>query len=87
MGIEKVKSLAQAFKQEWIMNDFIPVVNTHFAVEKKGYNFRMCCLNSLAAVMPFIPREQIVQHIIPQFIKASRDDIPNVKFCVAKIIN
>ena len=54
MGIEKVKSLAEAFKQEWIINEFIPVVVSQIAVEKKAYNFRMCCLNSLAAVMPYI---------------------------------
>lgn len=47
----------------------------------------MCCLNSLAAVIPSIPKDAITQHIIPTFLKATKDDIPNVKFCVSKIIN
>ena len=47
----------------------------------------MCCLNSLAAVMPFITKDQTSQHIIPVFLKACRDEIPNVKFCVSKIIH
>ena len=46
----------------------------------------MCCLNSLAAVMPYTPKDAITQHIIPIFVKATKDDIPNVKFCVSKII-
>ena len=86
MGIEKSALLAQNFKQDWILNEYIPLVKTHFFAEKKGYNFRMCCLNSLAAVMPYITRDQTTQHIIPIFLKATTDDIPNVKFCVSKII-
>jgi len=31
-------------------------------------------------------KDQITQHIIPIFLKATKDDIPNVKFCVSKII-
>jgi hypothetical protein len=68
------------------MTEFIPVVINHYTIDKKGYNYRMCCLNSLAAVMPYVMKDQITQHIIPIFLKATKDDIPNVKFCVSKII-
>jgi len=85
MGIQKSAILANAFKEQWIMADFIPVVSSHYTGDKKGYNYRMCCLNSLAAVMPYITKEQITQHIVPIFIKAAKDDIPNVKFCMSKI--
>lgn len=87
MGIEKSALLAQNFKQDWIMDSYIPTVSQHYSVDKKGYNYRMCCLNSLAAVMPFITKDQTTQHIIPIFVKATKDDIPNVKFCVSKIID
>jgi len=36
--------------------------------------------------MPYVMKDQITQHIIPIFLKATKDDIPNVKFCVSKII-
>tara|TARA_B110000285_G_C14839971_1_gene474893 strand:+ start:328 stop:657 length:330 start_codon:yes stop_codon:yes gene_type:complete len=68
------------------MNEYIPVVINHYTVDKKGYNYRMCCLYSLCAVMPYVMKDQITQHIIPIFLKATKDDIPNVKFCVSKII-
>lgn len=87
MGIAKSGALAAQFKQEWVMNEFVPVVTNHYNVDKKGYNYRMCCLNSLAAVMPYILKDQITQQVIPIFLKATKDDIPNVKFCVSKIIN
>jgi serine/threonine-protein phosphatase 2A regulatory subunit A len=87
MGIIKSASLAAQFKQDWIMTEYIPVVANHYSVDKKGYNYRMCCLYSLSVVMPHILKDQITQHIIPIFLKATKDEIPNVKFCVAKIIN
>lgn len=55
--------------------------------EKKGYNYRMCCLYSLAAVMPNVRPEEISSSIVPIFKRACEDDIPNVKFCVARVIN
>jgi len=61
-------------------------VKDQFKVDKKGYNYRICCLYSLAAVMPYLMKDQIAQHIVPQLVNATKDDIPNVKFCVSKII-
>jgi hypothetical protein len=87
MGIAKSSILAQNFKQEWVIQEYLPVVLNQWVVDKKGYNYRMCCLNSLAAVMPYIMKDQITSQIIPIFIKATKDDIPNVKFCVSKIIH
>lgn len=46
----------------------------------------MCCLNSLASIMPYIPKDQIINLVVPIFVKATKDDIPNVKFCVSKIL-
>jgi hypothetical protein len=54
MGIEKSAVLAAAFKQDWIMNDYIPVVINHYSDDKKGYNYRICYLYSLASVMPYV---------------------------------
>ena len=57
MGVDKSEKLAEAFKQDWIMKEYLPVVIMNFGVDKKGYNYRMCCLNSLAAVMPYVMKE------------------------------
>ena len=57
MGILKSASLAAQFKQDWIMTEYIPVVANHYSVDKKGYNYRMCCLYSLSVVMPHILKD------------------------------
>lgn len=54
MGIKKSKELAKKFKSDWIMSSYIPRVIEMFNVDKQGYNYRMCCLHSLEAVMEFL---------------------------------
>ena len=57
MGISKSATLGHAFKSDWIMNEYVPVVINHYSVDKKGYNYRMCCLNSLESIMPYIQKD------------------------------
>ena len=59
IGIEMSKLLANNFPQDWILTEYIPFVINKYSADKKGYNYRMCCLNSLAAVMPFTPKDAI----------------------------
>jgi len=46
MGIQKSKELADKFKGDWIISNFIPKVIENYNVDKQGYNYRMCSLNS-----------------------------------------
>jgi len=87
MGIKKAREIAEKFKGEWILNSFIPKVIENYNNDKQGYNYRMCSLCSLQSVMPFLNKEQVSQFIVPLFVKAMKDPIPNVRFCVAKIIH
>ena len=87
MGIEKAGEMGQKFGSDWVINNFIPKVVECYNVEQQGYNYRMCSLRSLAAVMPVLQKEEISDKIIPTFVKACGDSVPNVQFCVAKIIH
>lgn len=57
-----------------------------FNLEKKGYNFRISSLNSLAAVIEFLTPEDLSGLVIPILLKAMKDNIPNVRFTVPKIL-
>lgn len=87
MGIKKAREIGEKFKAEWIVANFIPKVVENYNIDKQGYNYRMCSLSSLHAVMPYLGKEQISQLLVPIFLKAMKDPIPNVRFCVAKIIH
>lgn len=79
-GVKKSGKLGEAFGNTWIVNDYIPFVQETYGKDKKGYNYRICQLNSLAAMMPYMQKDQITQMILPMFVKAMSDDIPNVRF-------
>ena len=85
-GIQKSSELAEKFKGDWVISSFIPKVIENYNIDKQGYNYRMCSLNSLAAIIPNLSKEQVTQHIVPLLLKAMKDPIPNVRFCTSKII-
>ena len=64
----------------------IPQVIESYNVDQQGYNYRMCALETLSAVMPVLSKEIITELIVPVVVKACGDRIPNVQFCVARII-
>lgn len=46
----------------------------------------MCALETLSAVMPVLTTENVSEMVVPTLVKACNDRIPNVQFCVARII-
>lgn len=57
MGIKKSREIAEKYKSEWILSSFLPKVIENFNIDKQGYNYRMCSLYSMQAVMPYISKE------------------------------
>ena len=56
-GIQKSSELAEKFKGDWVISSFIPKVIENYNIDKQGYNYRMCSLNSLAAIIPNLSKE------------------------------
>lgn len=86
MGISKSHDLGEKFGKDWICSVFLKKVEENYNVEKQGYNYRMCSLNSLRAIMGSISKEQITSSVVPLLLKALKDPVPNVKFTAAKVI-
>jgi hypothetical protein len=57
MGIRKSREIAEKFKAEWIVSNYIPKVIENYNIDKQGYNYRMCSLMSLHSVMPFLSKD------------------------------
>lgn len=51
-----------------------------------GYNYRMTALKSLAGVVKYMTKEDITNLVVPLLAKACNDKIPNVQFCVCRVI-
>lgn len=51
-----------------------------------GYNFRIAAIKSLAVVIKYMNKDDITNSVIPVFIKATNDKVPNVQFTVCQIL-
>ena len=86
MGVKKSGELAAAFGEQWVVDSLIPKVVDSYNVDQQGFNYRMCALESLSAVMPVLSKPLVSELIVPTLVKACGDRIPNVQFCCARII-
>ena len=78
MGITKSAEICKSFGAEWIMSSYLPKVIENYNVDQQGYMYRICSLRSLSAVVPVLQKDQITEKVVPIFIKATSDPIPNV---------
>jgi hypothetical protein len=85
-GVEKLVTLAQEFKADWIITAFLPKIKEVYDTPKQGYLFRMTALNCFASIIPFVSKEQTLTYICPYIVKGLKDTVPNVKFCALKLI-
>ena len=46
----------------------------------------MCALETLAEVMKYLPYTSIATRVLPTFLLACGDKVPNVQFCAARHI-
>lgn len=51
-----------------------------------GYNFRMTSIKSLAVVIKYMSKDDVNSLVVPIFVKACGDRVPNVQFCVCQHI-
>lgn len=86
MGVKKSGELAAAFGEQWVVDSLIPKVVDSYNVDQQGFNYRMCALESLSAVMPVLNKSLVSELVVPTLVKACGDRIPNVQFCCARII-
>lgn len=86
MGIQKVKKMAEQFTGNWVIGFFVPRIIDQYEKEKIAFHYRMACLMSLSSVMGSPQKDQIAEKILPTFVLAMGDAVPNVRFCVCRIL-
>ena len=88
MGVQKSKELVRAsfMPHDWVADDFVTKCTDSYNVDQQGYNYRMCAIESLAAIMGVLSKEEVTSKIVPTLVKALNDRIPNVQFCACRII-
>lgn len=84
-AILNLKEISQTFGGTWTMEHLLPKIKDHYS-QNSGYANRVTTLHGLLQLSHAMPPEQIVSGIVPLLIKATKDTVPNVRFCACRTI-
>ena len=84
--IPTIMKLTDSFKGEWAVLTVIPRLVEVFEQEKQGYLYRMSVIKTAIAIVPHLTKAQASTHILPLLQKSSKDEIPNVKITLVKLL-
>lgn len=84
--IEKVQELSESFGADWTIQTVVPKLNEVYDQEKQGYLYRMSVLKTAIAMAKNLNKNQVTTHLIPILQKGTKDDIPNVKITLCRLI-
>jgi serine/threonine-protein phosphatase 2A regulatory subunit A len=84
-AIRHLKEIADTFGEQWTVEHLLPKLVEQYS-QSAGYANRVTTLHVLPQVSGVMTSEQIMQIIIPLLIKATKDGVPNVRFCACRNI-
>jgi len=84
-AIFHVKEIVEVFGSQWTVEHLLPKLVEQYS-QSSGYANRVTTLHLLPQVSGVMNPEQIVQFIVPLLIKATKDTVPNVRFCACRNI-
>jgi len=84
-AIQHLKAIANTFGPAWTVEHLLPKLVEQYS-QSSGYANRVTTLHVLPQVSGVMTPEQILQFIMPVLIKATKDGVPNVRFCACRAI-
>merc|ERR1712039_111558 len=84
-AIQYLKEIADTFGAQWTVEHLLPKLVEQYS-QSSGYANRVTTLHVLPQVSGAMTPDQIMQFIVPLLIKATKDSVPNVRFCACKEI-
>eukprot|EP00931_Biecheleriopsis_adriatica_P049847 TRINITY_DN2883_c0_g1_i1.p1 TRINITY_DN2883_c0_g1~~TRINITY_DN2883_c0_g1_i1.p1 ORF type:complete len:592 (-),score=132.63 TRINITY_DN2883_c0_g1_i1:69-1844(-) len=84
-AISKLEDIAKCFGTKWTVDRLLPKLVEQYSTSA-GYANRVTTLHVLPQVSSVMSPEQVGQYVMPLALKATKDSVPNVRFCACKII-
>lgn len=84
-AIRHLKEIADTFGSQWTVEHLLPRLVDQYS-QSTGYANRVTTLHVLPQVSGVMTADQIVQFLVPLMVKATKDSVPNVRFCACKTI-
>lgn len=85
LGASKLVVLIQVYKQDWLVSNCIPKL-TEALNKQNGYLYRTTALQCLKSIAQTVSNEFVSEKLLPLFLKNGKDEVPNVRFIVIKIL-
>eukprot|EP00933_Yihiella_yeosuensis_P025042 TRINITY_DN19417_c0_g1_i1.p1 TRINITY_DN19417_c0_g1~~TRINITY_DN19417_c0_g1_i1.p1 ORF type:complete len:596 (-),score=110.56 TRINITY_DN19417_c0_g1_i1:125-1912(-) len=84
-AILHLQEIADTFGSQWTVEHLLPKLVEQYSASV-GYVNRVTTLHVLPRVSGVMSPDQIIMFILPLLIKATKDSVPNVKFCACRTI-
>lgn len=84
-AISHLEELVGIFGPQWTVEHLMPKILDQYS-QSAGYANRMTTLMALPSVCVKLTPEQASQYVLPLLLKATRDSVPNVRFCACERI-
>jgi len=84
-AVQYLKGIADTLGSQWTVEHLLPKLVEQYS-QSTGYANRITTLHVLPQVSGVMTPEQIMQFIVPVLVKATRDSVPNVRFCACRNI-
>uniref|UniRef100_A0A7R9V0W1 TOG domain-containing protein n=1 Tax=Chlamydomonas euryale TaxID=1486919 RepID=A0A7R9V0W1_9CHLO len=79
-----LQRIAKEFGGEWARDNLLPRVLPK--ISNGHYLYRMTVLHAISKLAMVVPADVLVGQMLPVFISAAKDQVPNVRFNVAKML-
>jgi serine/threonine-protein phosphatase 2A regulatory subunit A len=84
-AITNLKEIAETFGEQWSVDHLMPKIMEQYS-QSAGYANRVTTLQVLPQVSGVMKPDQVGKLIVPLLQKATKDSVPNVRFCACRII-
>jgi len=84
-AIFHLKEIAEQFGALWTVDHLVPKIVEMYS-QSAGYANRVTTLHVLPQISQVLTPAQIADHCVPILIKATKDSVPNVRFCACTTI-
>lgn len=84
-AVQHMEEICAAFGAAWTIEHLLPKLVEQYS-PTGGYANRVTTLGMLPRVSNVMTPDQIVQFIVPWLVKATKDAVPNVRFCACRTI-
>jgi serine/threonine-protein phosphatase 2A regulatory subunit A len=84
-AINNIREIAECFGPQWTVEHLMPKIMEQYS-QSAGYANRVTTLHVLPKVASVMNQEQVAQLVVPLLVKATKDTVPNVRFCACRTI-